>query len=591
LRLVAVFLVPLVLLVLLEAGLRLGGAGYATDFFLKSPGGDAFVPNDHFAWQFFSRKTGARPDYFTLPARKDPSSLRIFVLGESAAMGAPDPAFGFSRVLDIMLSRRYPERKCEVYNVAMRGINSHIIRPIALECLEHQADLLVLYMGNNEAIGLHSPEVEAPLWKLNLPLIRATQSLKSTRLGQLFCEWLVRRAGIEEPQDGSYFRRHWIAADDLRRKLVRRNFQANLEDICRAAADQGVKVVLATVAVNLRDFPPLGSLHGPSLTDTNRGQWEEWLRAGQAALEQGQTNEGAAAFLEAARLDSRHAELQYRLGDVTMSLGRFTNAYHHFALARAWDAMPFRADAGINSLIRLTASRFADQGVRLADCAKDFEASRLSDHGVPGAQLFEDHVHPTFEGNHLLAQLIYPVVTRLLGDRLGKVSSKSQPMPSAVESAEALAFTTWDRLNVQTAIVQQMSKPPFTAQVDHARRQAACEAALQARRAALTPQDLHRSLKCYETALQARPHDWKLRYNLGLFYQDMNQPAAAMRELEPVVQAFPQVAPFRLPLAAALAGIGQREAALSHLREAARLEPDLRGLQQLRLQLQNSAHK
>ena len=361
-------LIPLGLVVLLEASLHLCGVGYDTQFFLNTPSGEAFVPNDHFAWQFFSRKTGARPDYFILPARKDPSSVRIFVLGESAVMGAPAPSFGFSRILEVMLNRRYPDKKCEIYNVAMHGINSHIIRPIALECLEHQADLLIIYMGNNEA-------------------------------------------------------------------------------------------------------------------------------------------------------------------------------------------------------------------------------SSLSNHGVPGARLFEDHVHLTFDGNHLLAQLVYPVVTRSLADRLGHISSKGQSLPSAAECDEALAFTLWDHFKVESAIVQQMSMPPFTGLLDHSRHQAAREAALQARRAVLTPQDLHQCLKGYETALQARPQDWKLRYNLGLFYQEMNQPAAAMRELEPVVQAFPQIAPFRLPLAAALAAIGQRETALSHLQEAARLEPELRGLQQMRLQLQNGSRK
>lgn len=50
----------------------------------------------------------------------------MFVLGESAAEGDPDPAFSFARILQVMLRERYPGVRIEVINVAFTAFNSHV---------------------------------------------------------------------------------------------------------------------------------------------------------------------------------------------------------------------------------------------------------------------------------------------------------------------------------------------------------------------------------------------------------------------------------------------------------------------------------
>ena len=62
---------------------------------------------------------------------KPRKTFRIFVLGESAAMGDPDPAYGFSRYLEVMLRERFPSMKFEVINTGSVAINSHVLLPIA----------------------------------------------------------------------------------------------------------------------------------------------------------------------------------------------------------------------------------------------------------------------------------------------------------------------------------------------------------------------------------------------------------------------------------------------------------------------------
>jgi hypothetical protein len=52
-RLIAMTVVPAAFFLLLELGLRLGGYGYDTRFFVPLPGTAEVVPNPHFAWRFF----------------------------------------------------------------------------------------------------------------------------------------------------------------------------------------------------------------------------------------------------------------------------------------------------------------------------------------------------------------------------------------------------------------------------------------------------------------------------------------------------------------------------------------------------------
>src|SRR5439155_3900184 len=116
---------------------------------------------------------------------KPPCIIRIFIFGESAAFGDPQPRFGLSRMLETMLELRYPAKKFEVVNAAMTGINSHVIRPLARDCVPAHADVWVIYMGNNEVVGPFGAGTVFGNQATPLPLIHALLALKSTRTGQL----------------------------------------------------------------------------------------------------------------------------------------------------------------------------------------------------------------------------------------------------------------------------------------------------------------------------------------------------------------------------------------------------------------------
>ncbi|HVV71798.1 MAG TPA: hypothetical protein VHI52_09920, partial [Verrucomicrobiae bacterium] len=144
--LVAFVLLPLLVLAAVEGCLRLAGYGYPTDFFQRIRIGskDYYVENDQFGLRFFPPELARSPPPIRMEAEKPPGTFRIFLFGESAALGDPRPAYGAGRYLRELLQARYPAGKFEVVCGAVTAIDSHAILPIARECARRQGDLWIL---------------------------------------------------------------------------------------------------------------------------------------------------------------------------------------------------------------------------------------------------------------------------------------------------------------------------------------------------------------------------------------------------------------------------------------------------------------
>jgi len=79
--------------------------------------------NPKFGWRFFPPEVARASQPLFLAAQKPPGTVRIFVFGESAAMGDPEPAYGFARQLGRILQARHPDQTIEIVNAAMTAIN------------------------------------------------------------------------------------------------------------------------------------------------------------------------------------------------------------------------------------------------------------------------------------------------------------------------------------------------------------------------------------------------------------------------------------------------------------------------------------
>lgn len=576
-RIAALIVAPALLLGLLELILRAAGSGYPTSFLLPAShkGQDVFVQNNQFGRRFFGPAMARLPHPICIPQSPPRDSIRIIVLGESAAKGDPDPDFGLARMLDAMLSLRHAGIDFEVVNTAVTAINSHAVLPIARDCADAGADVWVIYLGNNEVVGPFGAGTVFGQQTPPLGIIRASLALKTTRTGQLLDAWIgqpsSQSAANPDWQGMQMFLEQQVRADDPRMRGVYRHFERNLADILHVGRRNNAGIVLSTVPVNLRDCPPFASAHRVGITTKETTRWDTLYQLGIQALDSGHNQEAAEQFAEAATLDSSFAELRFRQGQCALALGNDSDAQRHFREARDSDVLRFRCDNRMNAIIRERAADLESGGILLADAEQVF-AEHSAD-GLPGETHFYEHVHLTFEGNWLLARTIAAQVETLLTGRLSTAADPSASWPSVEDCAHRLGWSDWSQLKGWRGILPRLSRPPFTQQFDHQTRMQHAQSQLATLASATTPSGLGNALQACEGALASAPDDPALRRQQATLKRALGDHAGALAAAKRAVDLIPSDANGWSKLALALARQRQFTEAIAAFENAVQLNP------------------
>lgn len=489
--LLALFTLALAALLLagFEFGLRLAGFGHSPHFFRKAQtaGGETvWRENRGFTAPFFGEALVRRPQPVRLPLTKAPGTYRLFVLGSSAAMGDPEPAFSLARVLEVQLRHAHPQVRFEVVNAAVTAINSHLVRGIAADCARLEPDLFIVYEGHNEVIGPFGPAgVFAPFLR-GEAAVRALVWLKGTRTAQLAAR-LGPGNGAQENWGGmEMFLQQQIRADDPRLASVRDHFRANLAAIARTAHAAGATTLLCTTAANQRDFPPFLSADG-------------------------------------------EAERAYHEGRRELQAGHFRDARRLFRRALDLDTLRFRADSALNDLIYGFAES-GPPGLEVVDVANAL-AQRSPDN-ILGDEFLYEHVHLTLRGTHEAALALLPAITRDLRRRGLAEAPAASPLGLA-DVGLRLGYHTHEQAMIALELVNRFSKPPFTGQSGHAARLAAWQRRAAAAQALLARPDATDALReLGRRALELSPDDWLLARNTGAMLVARGQAAEALPLLQ-----------------------------------------------------------
>jgi tetratricopeptide (TPR) repeat protein len=461
---------PVAFLLLLEGTLRLTGFGTSTDLFIPDSEPGYVRTNPHFTDPFIPHAFGIGPLNFRIQRHKDPNQLRIFVLGESAAQGIPDPGFGFAAQLQAQLSGS-AGKSVQVFNLGITAINSHVVYQAAKQALAFEPDLLVVYMGNNEVVGPYGPgctylSASPPLW-----LIRSSTWVKGTRTGQLMGLVFSKFGGsgrkAVEWKGMETFSESAVRADDPKLEVAYRNFESNLSDILDMAAKAGVKVTLGTLVTNLTDSAPFISLHRPDLSTADEKAWKAAYDAGVIAQDLGDSDSAAGNLAESLRVDPEYADAQFRMGRLAQAAGERESARRYYLAALHWDALRFRPDSRINAIIRDLAARHSGSAV-LVDAARLLGSDPESEAPPPGSELLFDHVHFSWRGNVEMGRLF-------AGASAGALFGAGEKSPAQLDGdavAAAIGYTPYAHLAVLKEVVKLMIRPPFTSQITFSENQA-----------------------------------------------------------------------------------------------------------------------
>ena len=434
--------------------------------------------------------------------------------------------------------------------------------------------MFIVYVGNNEVVGPYGAGTVFSPMLSTLHAIRASVFVKSTRLGGLLTDAIRKLGGargVQREWGGmEMFLGQQVRAADPRLQKVYVHFRDNLTAILETARGAGVPVLLSTVAVNLRDAPPFASVNSPSLQGDELRTWRGLLDEGRSVVEEGRDEDAAAVWASAAAIDGGHAELQYLLGRAYLASGREKEGREALRRARDLDTLRFRADTEINDIIRSVAASMSQKDIGLLDTAQELAAR--SPHALPGAEFFYEHVHFNFEGNYAVARMMLSAMESMVlpGPAPGEAAV---PVPTGEECADRLAFTDFDRRRVGEEMLRRTAKPPFSARTGEERRRETQRNAL-----ALAPGSAGASqatsLARYRRALELRPDDSWLSYNLAGLLLAMGDFAGAEARTRDFLTRIPVYPPARDRLIKALIEQGKFDDAVVECRKVLQLRPN-----------------
>jgi len=593
-RLATATLVPALLLGGFELMLRVIGYGHPTSFFLEKSiqGRSVAVENIDFGRRFFPTGLAREPLPSLFPTHKSPDTYRIFVLGESAAMGYPGPSFSFARILEVMLRNYCPQTRFEVINTGTTAVNSHVILPITRDCADQAPDLFILYIGNNEVVGPYGASGVLGPAVPRLELIRAAIRVQETRTGELVASLVNRRKGAHTPRAWNgmiMFSECQVRYDDPAMELVYEHFDSNLRDIIDVARNAGAQVMACTVASNLRDSPPFGSSPSPDLAGRQAAEWTRHFDEGVRREAAGDHAAAVESYELAAEIDAHRADLQFRLARSLLACGKVSDAQRHFLLARDLDTLRFRADTRINATIRAAAAELASDGVHLVDIER--ACALASPDELPGENLFYEHVHLNFAGNYLIARHLFEKVLGLLPPALHPPQTGRATPLSLAECAEQLAFTDWGRSAALQVLAKQFTQPPFSDQLDGDERTGRVRQELARLKVRLDSGGMAQTIATYHTALARAPDDFMLRMDFAFLLMSNNDFDEATRQILIVQEALPHHPAPHVLMANLMAMQHRRDDALAQCAIALKLQPGSKPVLDLQTKIRSAGNR
>ncbi len=558
-------LAPVLFLLLVELVLWIVGFGRPTEFFIEreSLGRTVYTTNEEFCRQFVGASLSRAPAETVLSEVKDDSTVRIFVLGGSAAGGDPDSDFGFCRVLETMLNQQSQGRSFKVINSAVTAMNSHVARRIAADCRRHSPDAFVVYMGNNEVVGPYGPR-SLPKWLYrSTSVVRGIIAISSSRTKQLIAS-LGKDPPARRWQGMEAFLEQEVPFDDSALSDCYGHFEENIGDIIRYARDAGASVVLCTVPTNIRSCPPFGSQHAQNLSEPELSRWKELFDEGRRLYKDKKFVEAMGKYQAASDIDDLPAVLAYARGQCALAAGDVQAASKYYILARDRDTLRFRADSRINAIIRQQGRTGRSESISLADL--ETQLSGNAPGGLLGSDLLHDHVHLNFRGSFLAAL----TAARSLRDVLPACRISIPSEPGEVQKLETnlqkrLVYDQRARYDLAVTMYRRRALPPFVGQLDYEEQMDTLWRDLvELRKTVKTkvPGDIERN---YLAAIAKAPSDAVLIRRLADFRMKYGRITQAREHLERSLKTTPHSLGLRKKLSVAAAIHGPSDEAVGIL--------------------------
>lgn len=385
--------------------------GFSSQIPLYVEQGDSQLVTARNKLRFFNQQQFAK--------RKSDGVTRVFCLGGSTTYGRPyDDATSFCGWLRELLPVADPSRGWELINAGGISYASYRVAALMEELSAYQPDIFIVYCGHNEFLErrTYSGIIDMPKAVRGLAaVLSGTRTYSATaRLVRRFSEkpGAARGESAQLAGEVDTILDQTVGPKDYQRDpeleaQVLAHYRYNMARIVDIARASGARVIFVTPASNLRNCSPFKSQHRDGLDSAQEQQWDALLQLARTNYDAKRFSAALSELDQAAKIDDQHAQLHYLRGRVLDGLERYADAKVAYQRALDDDVCPLRALAPMRHIVTDVAR---ERDVPLVDFAASVENG--SPQGIPGEELFLDHVHPTIDGHRMLALAIIDEMAR-----------------------------------------------------------------------------------------------------------------------------------------------------------------------------------
>ncbi len=425
----------------------------------------------------------------SFPAERTDKALRIAFMGGSSVQGWPYRQQGvvFAEQVGDSLRSKYPNLAFDIINAGVGTYSSFQLVDVADQLEQFNPDIVIVYAGHNDQgyyffhrtfLDTLAPASSLEHFFNRFNFFQGARMLRDRVLEKEEPEHLGNSDGVAFiPQDENIRdigTERYISFVKIQQQYLPQIFYRNLKEVVERLHDEDTVVLLASPASNLRDFPPVFSMHFEPLTTRKEKLFEDLLSEADQimrdrfvdarrmpgiegngehlkaespwapippseapALGSNEAKEACAPALEllekAEKISPTYAMLHFLKG--TCLIHSDPKAAHQ-AFIRARDLSPAMApfQRASSELTAVVAEVAKDTGVPIVHAQEAI--ANASEMGIPEGLFFTDNIHFSAAGHQELASaLVSELETQ---DVLLRGPIDRKPDPPAAE--------TWSKL-------------------------------------------------------------------------------------------------------------------------------------------------
>ncbi len=545
-----------------------GFSGYAP-LFVKStePNGEQIFKTAHNKFRWFNPQT--------FPVRKAEGTTRIFCIGGSTTYGRPyNDLTSFCGWLRKFLPVVDPSRRWEVINAGGISYASYRAARLMKELAEYEPDLFIVYSGHNEFLEsrTYNKLLKVPEFVRGLGVLASHMRLYSVLYDITYKQDAVLSTEVNPLLDNSAGPDDYHRDDEMRDAILN-DYKTSLLHMTNIGEQVGARMILVTPASNIRDFSPFKTEPGSDLNDVEVKRVDMLKSKVKSAMDENDYVRAVELAKEALALDNRDADLLYLYGRALLALDRIDEARKAFTQARDEDICPLRALTPVSAIVSDIA-QMKNTGFI------DFElmVNEHSANGIPGSDLFLDHVHPTIEGNRMLALAIIDEMTQT-----GMVSPDATWNESLISEISENLVNSLDEKAHAVALRNLSKVLAWAGKEDEAERLVNLavdiipeDSEAQAQKGALLMQsgNIEAALVHYQEAVRLNPWDAGTHHTYGVLLSRLSRIDEARVELETAVRLDPDLDKVHYDLGIVLQALGNLAQAEAAYKAALEQDPN-----------------